>query len=98
MDPTVAAENLGGHVHDLSMIALFMQADPIVKTVMMMLLLCSLWSWAIIFSKRSTLKKLNRKANIFEDSFWSGEPLDKIYQRVKNSKADPLLTTFAAGM
>lgn len=98
MDPVVAAENLGGHVHDLSMIALFMQADLIVKSVMIMLMLASVWSWTIIFAKRSTLKKLNKKANMFEDSFWSGEPLDKIYQRVKNSKSDPLLTTFAAGM
>ncbi len=98
MDPVVAAENLGGVHHSLSMISLFVQADPIVKAVMLMLLFASLWSWTIIFSKRSTLKKLNRKANVFEDSFWSGEPLDKIYQRVKNSKSDPLLTTFAAGM
>ncbi len=86
-----------GH-HDLSMISLFMQADVIVKMVMLTLMMASVWSWAIIFSKRSTLSKLKRKANIFEDSFWSGEPLDKIYQRVKNSKQDPLLSTFAAGM
>lgn len=92
------AANLGGHIHDLSMWALFMQADPIVKGVMLILLFASLWSWTIIFSKRSTIKKLNKKANAFEDSFWSGEALDKIYQRVKNSKQDPLLTTFAAGM
>lgn len=98
MEPAVEAVNLGGQVHDLSMIGLFMQADPIVKTVMMMLIFASLWSWTLIFSKRSLLKRLNRKANIFEDSFWSGEPLDKIYQRVKNSKQDPLLSTFAAGM
>ena len=77
---------------------LFMLADVIVKAVMIMLLVASLWSWSIIFGKRSTLKKLNRKANIFEDSFWSGEPLDKIYARVKNSKQDPMLSTFAAGM
>lgn len=94
----VSATDLGGFSHDMSMIGLFMQADPIVKTVMGMLIFASIWSWAIIFSKRSTLKKLHRKANIFEDSFWSGEPLDKIYQRVKNSKRDPLLQTFSAGM
>lgn len=94
----VDAVNLGGYTHDMSMIGLFMQADLIVKSVMLVLMLASVWSWAIIFSKRSTLTKLNRKANIFEDSFWSGEPLDKIYQRVKNSKHDPLLNTFSAGM
>lgn len=90
--------DLGSHQHDLSMMGLFMMADPIVKTVMLMLIAASIYSWAIIFYKRSSLSKLNKKANIFEDSFWSGEPLDKIYQRVKNSKHDPMLMTFASGM
>lgn len=84
--------------HDLSMIGLFLQADLIVKSVMLALILASIWAWTVILAKRSNLKKLNKKADIFEDSFWSGEPLDKIYQRVKNSKPDPLLATFAAGM
>lgn len=97
-DPVVAAENLGSYAHDLSAWGLFMMADPIVKIVMIMLVLASVWSWSIIFSKRSTMKKLNKKADAFEDSFWSGEPLDKIYQRVKNSKHDPMLATFSAGM
>lgn len=98
--PAAAVESvsLGGYEHDLSMIGLFMMADPIVKGVMLVLILASIWSWSIIFGKRSHLKRVNRKANIFEDSFWSGEPLDKIYQRVKNSKPDPILSTFSAGM
>jgi biopolymer transport protein TolQ len=95
---SVDAVNLGTYAHDMSMLGLFMQADPIVKAVMLALILASIWSWAIIISKRNTLRKLNRKASMFEDSFWSGEPLDKIYQRVKNSKHDPLLQTFSAGM
>lgn len=98
MEAAIETANLGGHVHDLSMVSLFLQADLIVQAVMLMLLFASLWSWAIIVSKRSMLRKLKKKANLFEDSFWSGEPLDKIYQRVKNSKKDPLLTTFSAGM
>ncbi len=98
MEPTVEAVNLGGYSHDLSMIGLFMQADPIVKCVMLILIFASIWSWSIIFSKRTTLSRLNKKANVFEDSFWSGEALDKIYQRVRNSKTDPMLSTFAAGM
>ena len=92
------AENLGSFDHDMSMIGLFMMADPVVKAVMLMLILASVWSWAIIFAKKSALSRVNRKANIFEDSFWSGEPLDKIYQRVKNSKPDPILATFSSGM
>lgn len=98
MENTVEAVNLGSYAHDLSMWGLFMMADPVVKSVMIALVLASIWSWTIIFAKRSTLRKLNKKANVFEDSFWSGEPLDKIYSRVKNSKHDPMLSTFAAGM
>jgi biopolymer transport protein TolQ len=94
----VDAATLASASHDLSMFGLFMMADPIVKAVMLMLIAASMWGWAVIFAKRSTLKKLNKKANLFEDSFWSGEPLDKIYQRVKNSKPDPMLSTFSTGM
>lgn len=98
-DRAVDAAALAGTVsHDMSILGLFMHADIIVKIVMMMLIFASVWSWTIIFDKRSTLKKLNRRANKFEDSFWSGEPLDKLYQRVKKGKQDPLLKTFCAGM
>ena len=98
MPDAVEAVNLGSYDHDLSMIGLFMMADPIVKLVMLALICASIWSWTIIFAKRSGLNRINKKAKIFEDSFWSGEALDKIYERVKNSKADPLLSTFSAGM
>lgn len=97
MEP-IETVDLGSHAHDLSMWGLFMMADPIVKAVMLMLIAASIWSWAIILAKRSTLAKLHKRANKFEDSFWSGEPLDQIYQRVKNSKPDPLLKTFSSGM
>ncbi len=99
MDRTVETADLGGSFNgDLSMIGLFLQADLVVKTVMVILMIASVWSWAIIFEKRGTLKRLNSRANKFEDSFWSGEPLDKLYQRVKKGKLDPLLKTFCAGM
>ncbi|PCJ96041.1 MAG: protein TolQ [Zetaproteobacteria bacterium] len=84
--------------HDMSAWGLFINADIIVKFVILVLLVASIWSWAIILQKRSALVRLNRRANRFEDSFWSGEPLDKIYARVKKSKEDPLLRTFSAGM
>ncbi len=94
-----AAGLAGSYSHDMSMWGLFIEADPIVKLVMFLLVAASVWSWSLIFSKRSTLSQLNRKANIFEDSFWSGEALDKIYQRVKNTtQADPMLAIFSAGM
>ncbi|MEM7618640.1 MAG: protein TolQ [Pseudomonadota bacterium] len=95
----VEAADLGGSVaHDMSMIGLFMQADIIVKIVMLMLIMMSVWSWAIIFEKRVVLKKLTNRARKFEDAFWSGEPLDKLYHRIKKSQHDPLLKTFSSGM
>ena len=99
MASDIAAENLGEFTAaDMSAIALFMNADLVVKCVILVLVFASIWSWAIIMSKRGQLAKLNRRADRFEDSFWSGEPLDKIYERVKKSKDDPMLHTFAAGM
>ena len=95
VDATHLAGSMSG---DLSIPGLFMQADLIVKIVICILALASVWSWTIIFDKRTTLKKLNSRAGRFEDSFWSGEPLDKLYERVKKGKLDPLLKVFCAGM
>lgn len=97
-----AIENIAiegsNHAHDLSAWALFVQADIIVKIVMLMLILASIWCWAIIFEKLRAMKMANRRAKKFEDVFWSGEPLDKLYERVKSTKNDPMISTFIAGM
>lgn len=98
MASSIETTDLGGVAHDLSMWGLFMQSDVIVKAVMIMLVVASVWCWAIIFEKRSTLTKILRRAKKFDDAFWSGEPLDKLYQRIKKSPHDPLLKTFSAGM
>ena len=95
VDAASVGESFSG---DMSMWGLFLQADLIVKIVMAMLMFASVWSWSIILEKRYTLKRLNNRANRFEDSFWSGEPLDKLFQRVKKGKQDPLIRTFSAGM
>ena len=96
----VDAVDMGGSVavHDLSMWSLFLHADIIVKIVMLLLMVSSVWCWAIIFEKRTTISRLTKRAKKFEDAFWSGEPLDKLYQRIKKSPHDPLLKTFSAGM
>lgn len=100
-DRAVEAADLAGSVADsgdLSMWTLFLKADLIVKAVMLILTFSSVWCWAIILEKRGTLAKLAKRANRFEDAFWSGEPLDKLYQRIKKSSNDPMLKTFCAGM
>jgi len=95
----IAAANIGESFSgDMSMWGLFLQADMIVKIVMLMLIAASIWAWAIILEKRRTLKVLNRKADEFEEAFWSGESLDKLYKDVKQTEQDPLVQTFCAGM
>jgi biopolymer transport protein TolQ len=99
MDRTVDGVALAGNaLHDMSMWGLFLQADVVVKLVMLGLLFASVWCWAIILHKRWNLSKLNRRADRFEDAFWSGEALDKLYARVKKNPEDPMLATFIAGM
>lgn len=84
--------------HDLSPFGLFLHADMIGKLVILMLVFASVWCWAIIFDKIRTLKATKRRADKFEEAFWSGEPLDKLYERVRQSRPDPILKTFLSGM
>jgi biopolymer transport protein TolQ len=101
MDPTTAiqATQLAGTVHhDFSIWGLFLQADIVVKSVMIILCAASIWSWAIIFDKWITYKSLHIKAGRFESSFWSGEALEKLYKKIQNKPGDPLARVFCAGM
>jgi biopolymer transport protein TolQ len=94
----IASGAMAPVAHDLSAWGLFMHADFVVKFVMLLLIAMSVWCWTIIIAKRMTLKKLNRRADKFEEAFWSGESLDKLFQRVRKSAPDPMLSTFTAGM
>jgi len=95
----VDAMALGGSVpHDMSIVSLFLQADTIVKLVLLLLLVCSFWSWAVIFDKISKLRRLHRDAGRFEESFWSGGSLDQLYDHVGERPADPMSAVFAAAM
>jgi biopolymer transport protein TolQ len=82
----------------ISIYALFMRADPIVKTVMAILALASLWSWAIIFNKWIALGSLRRHANRFEKSFWSGTSLDDLYQQHVQRIDHPMVAVFASAI
>jgi biopolymer transport protein TolQ len=89
-----AADVLGS----FSIVSMFMRADIIVKAVMILLLLASLWSWTIIFNKLVTLSNLKRKARRFEKLFWSGQSLDELYQQFAAKNDHPLAAMFIAGL
>lgn len=83
---------------DMSVWSLFMQADPIVKLVMLLLLAASFWSWAIIFDKLLKLRRLRAIADRFEEMFWAGGSLVQLYERVGVNPQDPMSAVFGAGM
>jgi biopolymer transport protein TolQ len=98
----VAAQNAVGlpsaASHDLSVWTLFLQADWIVKGVMLFLLGASIWSWAIIFDKIIRLRRLREQARQFEEAFWSGGSLEELYDRISNRPTDPMSSIFVAAM
>ncbi len=83
---------------DLSIWGLAMQADFVVKVVMLALLLASFWCWAIIFDKSRQMRQLKSKANEFEESFWSGGSLEELYERIGASPDHPLAMLFSVAM
>jgi biopolymer transport protein TolQ len=96
----IDAVSLGGSVAnvDFSIWALFLKADIIVKSVIVILLVASLWCWAIIFDKWLGLRRLNSSATEFESVFWSGGSLDQLYDRIGSQPRDPMSAVFVAAM
>jgi biopolymer transport protein TolQ len=91
MDPIAKA------AADLSPWALFLEADIVVKLVMLGLLAASIWSWAIIFERSRTLRKMNEQAKQFEEWFWKAENLDALYEPAAKA-THPSAKLFVAGM
>ena len=83
---------------DVSFWGLVLQADTIVKIVMLILLIASIWSWSIIIEKTKKFFLLKKQANAFEETFWSGESLEKLYKEEEKNPQHPLATVFVAGM
>ena len=83
---------------DLSILGLFWNADWVVKLVILLLLLASVWVWAIIFEKWFSLRKANQAADAFEDRFWSGGSLDELYDQEGVKPVHPMAAVFGAAM
>jgi biopolymer transport protein TolQ len=88
----------GPEVGGISVVSLFMRADPLVQTVMIVLLLASLWSWAIIINKSLALGALRRRAAKFEKVFWSGRSLDDLYQQFSSTADHPMAAVFISAL
>ena len=98
MDRAVDAVNLGAAGTDMSLWGLFLQADIVVKLVMLMLLAASVWVWAIVYDKTTAIRRANRAADGFEDRFWSGGSLDELYETEGTKPSHPMAAVFGAAM
>lgn len=83
---------------DFSLLALFMRATFTVKIVMILLIVASFWSWSIIIQKFIAFRKARDEAAAFDQAFWSGEPLDELYDQLGGAPQTAPERVFAAGM
>jgi biopolymer transport protein TolQ len=83
---------------DFTMWALFARATIIVKLVMIGMILASVWTWAIAVDKYLQYRRARREAAAFDRAFWSGEPLDGLFEQIGPAPAGQSEKIFAAGM
>ena len=83
---------------DMSIWGLILEADFVVRLVMLSLLFLSIFSWSIIFEKITKLRKLKNLAKKFENDFWSGINIEKLHESIESSPGHPMEAIFVTGM
>jgi biopolymer transport protein TolQ len=83
---------------DVSLIALFLQAHWVVKTVMLGLLACSVWVWAIAIDKIFLYSRTKRAMDRFEQAFWSGQSIEELYRTLSAKPTQSMAACFVAAM
>ena len=83
---------------DFSIMSLFIRADIIVKSVIIILIASSVYSWAIIFDKIRMFKKINKSAEDFEEKFWKSKSAETFYNNLPGSINDPMAQLFKTSM
>ncbi len=91
------AINAAGQM-DFGLLALFIRSSFIVKIVMIILIVASIWAWSIVIAKLRQYKAARAQADIFSQMFWSGQPLEEIYEGVGASPDGDMERIFVAGM
>jgi biopolymer transport protein TolQ len=87
-----------GATADFSIPAIVLRADIVGKVVIGLLVLASVWSWAIVFEKWIALRGAHKRTDAFEDKFWSGGSVDQLYEELGKRPSNPMAAMFAAAM
>ena len=96
-DITSQAVGLGSSV-DFSLMSLFLRADIVVKSVIIILIAASIYSWAIIIEKFKMFKKINETTIEFEEKFWKSKTAESFYNNLPANKDDPMSNVFRKTM
>jgi biopolymer transport protein TolQ len=83
---------------DFSLISLFLRADIIVKTVIISLIACSIYSWSIIIEKFKLFKKIQESTELFETKFWNSKSAESFYNNLPTNLEDPMALVFKDAM
>jgi len=83
---------------DFSIINLFVRADIIVKSVIIILIVCSIYSWAVIIEKIKLFKKINISSDEFEEKFWKSKSAESFYNNIPRNIEDPMALVFKESM
>ena len=83
---------------DFSILKLFVRADIIVKSVIIILIACSIYSWAVIIEKIKLFKKINSSSEDFENKFWKSKSAENFYDNFPSKTEDPIARVFMDAM
>ena len=79
---------------DFSLLTLFIRADFVVKSVIILLVACSIYSWAIIIEKFKLFKKVNAETEEFEMKFWKSKSAESYYHSLPANLENPMALLF----
>tara|TARA_B100001123_G_scaffold433300_1_gene557771 strand:+ start:919 stop:1599 length:681 start_codon:yes stop_codon:yes gene_type:complete len=99
MEQEIATQVVGlGGSTDFSLIQLFLRADFVVKSVIIILIAASIFSWALIFDKYKLFKRIEKTTNSFEEKFWKSKSAESFYNSLTNRDKDPVANIFQSAM
>lgn len=99
MEQEVATQVVGlGGATDFSLIQLFIRADFVVKSVIIILIAASVYSWALIFEKYKLFKRIEKSTTSFEEKFWKSRSAESFYNSLTNRDKDPMANVFQSAM
>ena len=94
MEAEITSQAVGLSSTDFSIIKLFLRADIIVKSVIIILIAASIYSWAIIFEKYKMFKRINKTSQDFEDKFWKSKSAETLFNNLPANIDDPMAKVF----